>query len=123
MRFIDKIVEVLVVLPRLVALIRSKQTVFPRHSLSHVRHISPFPAASTGPLPSKFHEVCTANPRPILAATGARALESTENLGAPLVQHIALIVDVTVCGNTKYEPSSQYRRRKKLLSFGFSFQK
>ena len=32
MRFIDRIVEVLVVLPRLVAFIRSKQTVFPRHS-------------------------------------------------------------------------------------------
>ena len=80
-----------------------------------MRHISSFPAASTGPLPSKCHEACTANPRPILAATRARVLESTENLGAPLVQYIALIVDVTVYGNTKCEPSRQYRRRKKLL--------
>ena len=55
------------------------------------------------------------NPRPILAATGARDLESAENFGGPLVQYIDLIVDVTVCGNTKYEPSRQYRRRKKLL--------
>ena len=42
----------------------------------------------------------TANPRPILTATGARDSESIENLGAPLVQYIALIVDVTVYGNT-----------------------
>ena len=41
---------------------------------------------------------------------------------APQVQHIDRIVDLTVCGNTKYEPSRQYRRRKKLLWFGFSFQ-
>ena len=46
----------------------------------------------------------TANPRPILTATGARDSESTENLGAPLVQCIALFVDVTVYGNTKCEP-------------------
>ena len=80
-----------------------------------MRQISPFPAASTGPLPAKCHEACTANPRLILAATGARDLESTENLGGPLVQDIDLFVDVTVCGNTKYEPSRQYRGRKKLL--------
>ena len=39
-----------------------EQTVLPRHSLSQVRHISPFPIASTDPLPSKCHEVCTENP-------------------------------------------------------------
>ena len=39
-----------------------EQTVLPRHSLSQVRHISPFPTASTDPLPSKCHEVCTGNP-------------------------------------------------------------
>ena len=56
-----------------------------------MRHISPLPAASTGPLPSTCHEACTAIPRPILAATGARDLESTENLGGPLVQYIDLL--------------------------------
>ena len=54
-------------------------------------HISPFPAASTGPLPSKCHEARTTSPRPILTATGARDLECTENLGGPLVQYIDLI--------------------------------
>ena len=58
--------------------------------------MSPFPAASTGPLPSKCHEAWTANPRPILAATGARDFECTENLGGPLVQYIDFIVDVPV---------------------------
>ena len=91
MQFIDRIVEVLVVLPRLVALIRSKQTVFPRHSSGVSGHISPLPATSTGPLPSKCHEACTAIPGPILAATGARDSESTENLGGPLVQCIVLL--------------------------------
>ena len=39
------------------------------------------------------------------------------------VQHIDRIVVLTVCGNTKYEPSRQCRRRKKLLWFGFTFLK
>ena len=56
-----------------------------------MRHISPLSAASTGPLLSKCHEASTANPRPILAATGARDLGCTENLGGPLVQYIDLI--------------------------------
>ena len=72
-----------------------------------MRHISTFPAASIGPLPSKCH---------FLQRQVPCDLESTENLGSPLVQYIDLIVDVTVCFNTKYEPSRQYRRRKKLLS-------
>ena len=40
----------------------------------------------------------------------------------PLVQCIDLIIDVTVCGDTKYDPSGQCRRRKKLLRLGFSLQ-
>ena len=80
-----------------------------------IRHSSGVSETHLTPLPSKCHEACTANPRPFLAATGARDSESTENLGSPLVQYIDLIVDVTVCFNTKYEPSRQYRRRKKLL--------
>ena len=55
-----------------------------------MRQISPFPAASTGSLPAKCHEACTTNPRSILAATGARDLESTGNFGGPLVQDIDL---------------------------------
>ena len=39
-----------------------EQTVLPCYCLSQVRHISPFPIASTDPLPSKCHEVCTENP-------------------------------------------------------------
>ena len=35
-------------------------------------HLNHFPATSTGPLLSKCHEACRANPRPFLAATGAR---------------------------------------------------
>ena len=39
----------------------TQQTVLQRHSLASVRHISPFPAASSGPLSSKCHEACTGN--------------------------------------------------------------
>ena len=39
---------------------RSKQC--SQVTLSQVRHISPFPTASTDPLPSNCHEVCTGNP-------------------------------------------------------------
>ena len=55
-----------------------------------------------------------ANPRPILTATGARDSESTENLGAPLVQYIALIVDVTVYGNTKVRAIQPVQKTKEV---------
>ena len=63
---------------------------------------------------------CNAEERSLNTGSTSHA-KVQKTLEVPLVQCIDLIVHVTVYGNTKYEPSGQYRRRKKLLRFGFSY--